>query len=158
MPKNQKSTILWPIDINPENAEVFVSNTISTDKDIESLWSKLREAYNWHKWYPHANNVKIANHSSDKLENGSTFTWETHDMWVASIIDEYDEKEKRLAWRATLQGMTAYHAWIFNKDENNNTVIVTEECQTGPFARENKDMLTKAVFDTHQIWLEGLIS
>jgi len=158
MLETKNSNIYWPIDINPENAEVFVSNTISTDKDIESLWSKLRETHNWHKWYPHSKNVNIVNHAGSILEDGSTFNWETHGMWVASIIEECDEIEKRLAWRATLHKMTAYHAWVFNKDENGNTVIVTEECQTGPFARENKEMLTKAVFDTHQIWLEKLIS
>lgn len=159
MPEKKKSVVHWPLDIHPENSEVFVINEISTHKKIEPLWDKLRKAHDWPEWYPNAAHVNIVNRETPLLDLGSTFVWETHGMfWAACVIDEYDEKERRLAWRAALNGMTAYHAWVFSENADGTVNIVTEECQVGPFAKENKDMLTGAVFDGHQTWLEQLVS
>lgn len=159
MPEHEQSIVHWPMDIHPENAEVFVVNKISTTKDTDALWQKLRNAHSWPEWYPNSSHVKIVNREIPLLDLGCTFVWQTHGMfWAACVIDEYDEKEKRLAWRAALNGMTAYHAWVFSKHDDGTTEIVTEECQVGPFARENKEMLTQAVYDGHQLWLKQLVS
>ena len=152
MLESKKTAVHWPLDIHPEIAEVFVVNRISTDKDIGTLWDKLRKAHSWPEWYPNSKHVEIVNRETPLLNHGSTFVWETHGMfWAACVIEEYDEKEKRLAWRAALNGMTAYHAWIFRENENGTAEIITEECQVGPFAHENKEMLTGAVFDGHHL-------
>jgi len=163
MPETEPSAIHWPVDINPTNAEVFVVNKITTDKDIDTLWHRLRNAHHWPDWYQNSANVKIINRepSADGplLDQGSTFVWEIPGMfWAACVIDEYDEAKKRLAWRAALNGMTAYHGWVFSRNTDGTVEVVTEECQVGPFARDNREMLTGAVRQGHQFWLEQLIS
>src|SRR5215469_9610871 len=65
--------IHWPSGFSPDEATLFAHNEIFIKASCATVWRHLVDAQNWSKWYPNAQDVKIANNQSGALQQDSIF-------------------------------------------------------------------------------------
>jgi len=148
--------IHWPSGFSPGEATLFAHNEVFIKASCETVWRRLVDAQNWPKWYPNAQDVKIANNQSSALQQDSIFEWSTFSLPIISIVHEF-VPNSRLAWFGKSQGLDAvfYHTWYLVKTSG-GCQMITEEVVQGPGAVTFRDKDPSALHRGHEAWLKGL--
>jgi hypothetical protein len=148
--------IHWPSGFSPGEATVFAHNEVFIKASCETVWRYLVDAPNWPKWYPNAQDVKIANNQSGALQQDSIFEWSTFSLPIISIVHEF-VPNSRLAWFGKSKGLDAvfYHTWYLVKTSD-GCQMITEEVVQGPGAVTFRDKDPSALHRGHEAWLKGL--
>jgi len=148
--------IHWPSGFSPGEATLFAHNEVFIKASCETVWRRLVDAQNWPKWYPNAQDVKIANNQSSALQQDSIFEWSTFSLPIISIVHEF-VPNRRLAWFGKSQGLDAvfYHTWYLVKTSG-GCQMITEEVVQGPGAVTFRDKDPSALHRGHEAWLKGL--
>jgi uncharacterized protein YndB with AHSA1/START domain len=148
--------IHWPSGFSPDEAILFAHNEVSIKASCATVWQHLVDAQNWPKWYPNAEDVKIANDQSGALQQDSIFEWSTFGLPIISIVHEF-VPNSRLAWFGKSKGLDAvfYHAWYL-VPTSDGCRMTTEEVVQGPGAVAFRDKDPSALHRGHEAWLKGL--
>jgi hypothetical protein len=148
--------IHWPSGFSPDEATLFAHNEIFIKASCATVWRHLVDAQNWSKWYPNAQDVKIANNQSGALQQDSIFEWSTFSLPIISFVHEF-VPNSRLAWFGKSKGLDAvfYHTWYL-VPTSDGCQMITEEVVQGPGAVTFRDKDSSALHRGHEIWLKGL--
>jgi hypothetical protein len=148
--------IRWPSGFSPGEATLFAHNEVFIKASRETVWRHLVDAQNWPKWYPNAQDVKIANNQSGGLQQDSIFEWSTFSLPIISIVHEF-VPNSRLAWFGKSKGLDAvfYHTWYL-VPTSDGCQMITEEVVQGPGAVTFRDKDPSALHRGHEAWLKGL--
>ncbi|HEX6565063.1 MAG TPA: SRPBCC domain-containing protein [Chthoniobacterales bacterium] len=146
----------WPSGFSPDEATLFAHNEVFIKASCATVWRHLVDAQNWPKWYPNAEDVKIANNQSGALQQDSIFEWSTFSLPIISFVHEF-VPNSRLAWFGKSKGLDAvfYHTWYL-VPTSEGCQMITEEVVQGPGAVTFRDKDPSALHRGHEAWLKGL--
>lgn len=143
----------WPAGFNPQGDSVFAHNEMFlAGIRPAAVFAVLVQATRWPAFYPNASDVQLP--EGDPLRAGTSFHWKTFSTPQASTVSLY-EPDQALGWTAESFGVSAFHRWIL-EPQDNGTQVITEECQHGFGAWLVRHSMNPSLHATHQLWLEQL--
>ena len=152
------SRVKWPHQYDPRRSAIYALNDVDVKAPPELVWRLLIDAYNWSKFYHHAENVKIVS-GEPMLALAARYTWTTAGIPLVNTVQEFIPGE-RIAWDSFLaaghKDSSAYHGWVITPTEN-GCHLLTEETQQGSFFVEELGRKHPGtLYQFHQDWVEGL--
>ncbi|GAB4202046.1 MAG: SRPBCC domain-containing protein [Roseiflexaceae bacterium] len=151
-----ESQVLWPVDLRPDQADLYAVNSLRIAAAPEAVWAWLVRAASWPQWYANCRRLVFEDGPGPDLRLGTRFSWTTFGARVHTTVEEYVPAQ-RLAWRGQGLGAEGYHGWVI-LPQPGGCLVITEEVQRGLVPRVARFLLQPAMLRQHQRWLEGLVA
>lgn len=149
--KPHVDAIEWPVAYKPDEANFFVHNAIEIKAAPSIVWKILIEAEQWQSYYAGAENVKVSDNDTGRLQANSVFTWKTMGLDFISTVREFKPNE-RLSWESNKKSIQGYHAWLLIPTDT-GTLLVTQEAQHGWLSSMEKVFQPNKLRKLHDVWL-----
>ncbi len=108
-----------------QNASLRDSQSVIINASQEDVWNLLVDMDKWPTWNPDIQSVSV-----DKVEEGSTFTWKAGGTKIRSKIRKLDAPNE-IAWTGRVLWIKAIHVWKFEKTEDYQTIVSSQESMQG---------------------------
>ncbi|MBT0993523.1 SRPBCC family protein [Cellulomonas sp. DKR-3] len=141
------STITTPETID-EAAAVVVRREVRIAAPVDLVWRLHTDIARWPAWQTDIEAAQL----DEPLRAGTTFTWRTHGLEVASTVHAVDAP-RRILWGGPAQGIDGLHEWTFTAD-GDATIVRTAESWDGDPVRADSDNLRTALESSLGAWLE----
>jgi hypothetical protein len=148
--KPHVDAIEWPAAYKPEEANFFVHNSIEIKAAPSTVWNILIKAEQWPSYYTGAENVKVSDNDTGRLQANSIFTWKTMGLDFISTVREY-KPNKSLSWESNKKSIQGYHAWLLIPTDA-GTLLVTQEAQHGWLSGMEKVFQPNKLRKLHDVW------
>jgi uncharacterized protein YndB with AHSA1/START domain len=149
--KPHVDAIEWPVAYKPDESNFFVHNAIEIKASPSTVWNILIEAEQWPSYYSGAENVKVSDNDTGRLQANSVFTWKTMGLDFISTVREYKPNQS-LSWESNKKSIQGYHAWLLIPTDK-GTLLVTEEAQHGWLSGMEKVFQPTKLRKLHDTWL-----
>jgi uncharacterized protein YndB with AHSA1/START domain len=149
-----ENLIEWPERFDPKNSVFYVHNEIEINTPADVVWKLLTAASEWPTWYDGIQNIRFADTSQTRLAHHTKVFWNSMGQGLNNTVMEY-EPERALAWQFDEPNIQGYHAWVIVPTAS-GCRVVTDESQTGKFARLQKIFIPKKLMKQHDNWLRLL--
>lgn len=127
-------SIFTEIDLD---APVVADHEIDVDAPLAAVWNLLISVNSWKDWNPEITSA----HLDGGFATGASFDWESYELPVTSTIYQV-QQHRRILWGGTANGITAFHEWLFTKNDNGVRIQTRESFAGTPVDSDVAGMQT----------------
>ncbi len=138
------------MEIN-QTAVLKTSKEIEIQAPVDKVWDIQTNIDAWPEWQPEISEAKL----DSSLKPDASFVWKSGGFKLISTIGKVS-KNSFIGWTGKGFGASSIHTWEFERLENGNTLVRTNESMNGWLVKLLKGVMDKKLNDSLDIWLDSL--